>query len=307
MTRKKVSIVGAGQTGAETALMLAMKGLGDIILLDVPERESQVKGKALDLLQATALFGSDVAITGTSNFADTKDSDLVIITAGAARKPGMSRDDLLEINTNIVSNAVERIAAYSPDTILIILSNPVDVMTYVSLKKSGFPKNRVVGQAGILDSARYRTFISQTLNVSINDVTAYVLGVHGDEMVPLLDYTFVKGIPVEKLLPRDKIDRIIERTRNGGSEIVSLLGSGSAFYAPAASLVQMAESILQDQRSLLTATAYLEGEYGYHDLVLGVPLVLGAGGIEKIVEIALTPEAKEALDRAAQSVKARLH
>ncbi len=301
--RNKVSVIGAGFTGATTAFMLAMKELGDVVLLDIPNLENPTKGKALDMLEAMPVVGKDVNIVGTANYEDTADSDLVIITAGIARKPGMSRDDLVNTNAGIVKSVTEQVVRYSPNTVIVVLSNPVDAMTYVAYKASGFPKNRVIGQAGVLDTARFRTFVAEELGVSVNDVSSFVLGVHGDDMVPLVRYSYVGGIPLEKLMPKERIDAIVARTRTGGGEIVNLLGNGSAYYAPAASLAQMAESILKDQRRLLPSIAYLQGEFGYQDLFLGVPTILGANGIERIVEVELTPEERAALDKSAQSVR----
>jgi malate dehydrogenase len=301
--RKKISVIGAGFTGATTAVMIAMKELGDVVLVDIPQLENPTKGKALDMLEAMPVIGQDVHVIGTASFEDTADSDLVIITAGIARKPGMSRDDLVTTNAGIVKSVTEQVAKFSPDAVLVILSNPVDAMTYVAYKASGFPKNRVIGQAGVLDTARFRTFVSEELSVSVEDVSGFVLGVHGDSMVPLVRYSYVGGIPLEKLLPKERIDEIVERTRKGGGEIVNLLGNGSAYYAPAASLTQMAETILKDKRRVLPSIAYLEGEFGYKDLFLGVPTVLGGNGIEKIMEIDLLPEEKEALDRSAEAVR----
>ncbi|MFO7262779.1 MAG: malate dehydrogenase [Bacillota bacterium] len=303
MKRKKISIIGAGYTGATTALMLAQKELGDIVLLDIPQLENPTKGKALDMLEAGPVEGFDVNIVGTSRYEDTANSDLVIITAGVARKPGMSRDDLVHTNAGIMRSVAEQVAKYSPDAIVLVLSNPVDAMTYVAFKTTGFPKNRVIGQSGVLDTARFRTFVAQALNVSVEDVTGVVLGGHGDDMVPLIRYSYVGGIPLEKWLPKDQLDAIVERTRKGGGEIVNLLGNGSAYYAPAASLVQMAEAIIKDKKRILPAIAYLEGEYGYHDIYLGVPTILGGNGIERVIELELTPEEKAALDKSAQSVE----
>jgi malate dehydrogenase len=301
--RRKISVIGAGFTGATTALMLAMKELGDVVLLDIPQMENPTKGKALDMQEAMPVIGSDVHIIGTSSYEDTANSDLVIITAGVARKPGMSRDDLVHTNANIVKSVTEQVVKFSPNAVLIVLSNPVDAMTYVAYKASGFPKNRVIGQAGVLDTARFNAFVAEELSVSVEDVSGFVLGVHGDDMVPLIRYSYVGGIPLEKLLPKERIDAIVERTRKGGGEIVNLLGNGSAYYAPGASLVQMAEAILKDKRRVLPAIALLEGEFGYHDLFLGVPTVLGGNGLEKILEVELLPEEKAALDKSAESVR----
>lgn len=301
--RKKISVIGAGFTGSTTAFMLALKELGDVVLVDIPQLEDPTRGKALDMAEALPVVGQDVHVIGTSSYEDTAGSDLVIITAGVARKPGMSRDDLVTTNAGIVRSVTEQVVKFSPDTIIIVLSNPVDAMTYVAYKTSGFPKNRVIGQAGVLDTARFRTFVAEEVGVSVEDVSGFVLGVHGDDMVPLIRYSYVGGVPLEKLLSKDKIDAIVERTRKGGGEIVNLLGNGSAYYAPAASLAQMAEAILKDKRRLLPAIAYLEGEYGYQDLFLGVPTILGGNGLEKIIEVDLLPEEKEALDKSAQSVR----
>ncbi|MGY0693097.1 malate dehydrogenase [Virgibacillus sp. FSP13] len=301
--RNKISVIGSGFTGATTALMLAQKELGDVVLVDIPNMEDPTKGKALDMLEAGPVQGFDANITGTSNYEDTKDSDLVIITAGIARKPGMSRDDLVSTNAKIMKSVAKDIAKYSPDTLIVVLSNPVDAMTYTAFKESGFPKERVIGQSGVLDTARFRSFIAQELNLSVKDISGFVLGGHGDNMVPLIRYSYAGGIPLEKLISKDRLDEIVARTRTGGGEIVGLLGNGSAYYAPAASLTVMAEAILKDQRRVLPAIAYLEGEYGYSDIYLGVPSVLGGKGIEEIIELDLTEEEKAALDKSAESVK----
>ncbi|MBH8585372.1 malate dehydrogenase [Thermoactinomyces sp. CICC 10520] len=301
--RRKISVIGAGFTGSTTALMLAQKELGDVVLVDIPKAENPTKGKALDMLEASPVQGFDANIIGTSNYEDTKDSDLVIITAGVARKPGMSRDDLVNINAGVVRSVTEQVVKYSPDCIIIVLTNPVDAMTYEVYRTSGFPKHRVIGQSGVLDTARFRTFVAQELNVSVEDVSGFVLGGHGDDMVPLVRYSYAGGIPLDKLIPQDRLDAIVERTRKGGGEIVNLLGNGSAYYAPAASLVQMAEAILKDKKRILPAVAYLEGEYGYNDLYLGVPTILGGSGLEKVIVLDLTEEEKKALDKSAESVK----
>ncbi|EGK07180.1 malate dehydrogenase [Kroppenstedtia eburnea] len=301
--RSKISVIGSGFTGATTALMLAQKELGDVVLVDIPNAEGPTKGKALDMLESTPVQGVDARITGTADYAETQDSDLVIITAGIARKPGMSRDDLVSTNAKVMRSVTEQVVKYSPNCIILVLTNPVDAMTYEVYRTSGFPKNRVIGQSGVLDTARFRTFIAQELNVSVEDVTGFVLGGHGDDMVPLVRYSYAGGVPLEKWLPKERLDAIVERTRKGGGEIVGLLGNGSAYYAPAASLVQMAEAILKDKRRILPAIAYLEGEYGYQDMYLGVPVILGANGLEKIIELELTEEEKQALDRSADSVR----
>lgn len=301
--RKKISVIGSGFTGTTTALMLAQKELGDIVLVDIPNMENPTKGKALDMLEASPVQGFDANIIGTSNYEDTRDSDLVIITAGIARKPGMSRDDLVNTNAKIMKAVTQEIVKYSKDTIIIVLTNPVDAMTYTVFKESGFPKERVIGQSGVLDTARFRTFVAKELNLSVKDITGFVLGGHGDDMVPLIRYSYAGGIPLEKLIPKDRLDAIVQRTRTGGGEIVNLLGNGSAYYAPAASLTVMAEAILKDQRRVLPSIAYLEGEYGYNDIYLGVPTILGGNGIEQIIELDLTEDEKAALDKSADSVK----
>lgn len=303
ITRRKISVVGAGFTGATTALMLAQKELGDVVLVDIPQLENPTKGKALDLLESTPVQGIDAQIIGTSSYEDTKDSDVVIITAGIARKPGMSRDDLVNTNAGIVRSVCENIKATSPNAYVIILSNPVDAMTYVAYQALDFPKNRVIGQSGVLDTARYCTFIAQELGVSVEDVRGFVLGGHGDDMVPLVRYSNAGGIPIEKLIPTDRIEAIVQRTRVGGGEIVNLLGNGSAYYAPAASLVQMTEAILKDKKRIIPVIALLEGEYGYDKLFMGVPVILGGDGIEKIFELELTEAEKAALDKSADSVR----
>lgn len=301
--RKKISVIGAGFTGATTALMIGQKELGDVVLLDIPQLENPTKGKALDMLEASPVQGFDSNIIGTANYEDTADSDIVIITAGIARKPGMSRDDLVNTNAGIMRSVCENVKTYSPESIVIILSNPVDAMTYVAYQALGFPRNRVIGQSGVLDTARYCTFIAQELNVSVEDVRGFVLGGHGDDMVPLVRYSNVGGIPIDKLIPAERIEAIVQRTRTGGGEIVNLLGNGSAYYAPAASLVQMTEAIIKDKKRVLPAIALLEGEYGYQDLFLGVPTLLGGDGIEKVFELELTAEEKAALDKSANSVR----
>ncbi len=301
--RNKITVVGAGFTGATTAFMLAQKELGDVVLLDIPGLENPTKGKALDMLEASPVQGFDSNIVGTSSYEDTAGSDIVIITAGIARKPGMSRDDLVNTNAGIVASVCENVKRYCPDSIVIILSNPVDAMTHAAYQALGFPKNRVIGQSGVLDTARYCTFIAQELDVSVEDVRGFVLGGHGDDMVPLVRYSSVGGIPLDRLLSQERIEAIVQRTRIGGGEIVSLLGNGSAYYAPAASLVQMAEAILKDKKRILPVIALLEGEYGYDGLFLGVPVILGGKGIEKIFELELTNDEKSALDQSAASVR----
>lgn len=303
LKRKKISVIGGGFTGATTAFLLAQKELGDVVLVDIPQMENPTKGKALDMLEASPVQGFDANITGTSNYEDTKDSDIVVVTAGIARKPGMSRDDLVQTNQKIMKNVAQEIAKHSPNCFIVVLTNPVDAMTYTIFKESGFPKNRVIGQSGVLDTARFRTFVAQELNLSVKDVTGFVLGGHGDDMVPLVRYSYAGGIPLETLIPKERLEEIVERTRKGGGEIVNLLGNGSAYYAPAASLVEMCEAILKDQRRILPSIAYLEGEYGYEGIYLGVPTILGAGGIEKVIELELTAEEKAALDKSADAVR----
>ncbi len=301
--RRKFAVIGAGFTGTTTAFLLAQKELGDVVLVDIPDFENPTKGKALDMLEAGPVERFNSSITGTADYADITNADVVIITAGIARKPGMSRDDLVTTNANIMMNVAKQIAKYAPDSYILVLSNPVDAMTYTCFKTTGFPKNRVIGQSGVLDTARFNTFIAQELNLSVEDVTGFVLGGHGDSMVPLIRYSNVGGIPISSLLPQEKIAAIVERTRKGGGEIVSLLGNGSAYYAPAASLVEMADAIVNDKRRILPSIAYLEGEYGYQDIYLGVPTVLGGNGIESVIELPLTNEEKKQLDQSAEDVK----
>ncbi|WP_077214215.1 malate dehydrogenase [Bacillus dakarensis] len=303
LQRKKISVIGSGFTGATTAFLLAQKELGDVVLVDIPQMENPTKGKALDMLEASPVQGFDANITGTANYEDTKDSDIVVITAGIARKPGMSRDDLVQTNQKVMKAVTSEIVKYSPNCTIVVLTNPVDAMTYTVFKESGFPKNRVIGQSGVLDTARFRTFVAQELNISVKDITGFVLGGHGDDMVPLVRYSYAGGIPLETLIAKDRLEAIVERTRKGGGEIVNLLGNGSAYYAPAASLVEMCEAILKDQRRILPSIAYLEGEYGYKGIYLGVPTILGANGIEKVIQLDLTAEEKAALDKSAEAVR----
>ena len=301
--RNKVSVIGSGFTGATTALFIAQKELGDVVLVDIPQMENPTKGKALDMLQASPVQGFDTNIIGTSNYEDTKDSDIVIITAGIARKPGMSRDDLVQTNQKIMKAVTKEVVKYSPNSTIIVLTNPVDAMTYTVYQESGFPKNRVIGQSGVLDTARFRTFIAQELKLSIKDITGFVLGGHGDDMVPLVRYSYAGGIPLETLIPEERLNEIVERTRKGGGEIVNLLGNGSAYYAPAAALTEMTEAILKDQRRVLPAIAYLEGEYGYSGIYFGVPTIIGGNGIEKVIQLELTDAEKTALNRSADAVR----
>jgi malate dehydrogenase len=282
------------------AQLIAYKELGDVVMVDIIEGLPQ--GKALDLLEAGPVEGYDSQVNGANNYEATADSHIVVITAGIARKPGMSRSDLITTNANIVRAVTEQVIKYSPEALLIVVSNPLDAMVHLTKHVSGFPKNRVVGQAGVLDSTRFRTFIAQELNVSVEDTQAFVLGGHGDTMVPLPRYSTVAGIPITHLLPQETIDRLVQRTRDGGGEIVNLLKSGSAFYAPGAAVVQMVEAIVKDKKRVLPCTAYLEGEYGLRDIYFGVPVKLGAGGVEQIIEIELTADERAALQASAKEV-----
>jgi len=299
--RKKITVVGAGNVGATLAHRLADKQLADIVLIDILEGIPQ--GKGLDLLQAGPIEGYDVKVKGTNDYADTVNSDLVVLTAGFPRKPGMSRDDLLKANFDVVKGTTEQIVKYSPECILIVVTNPLDAMAQTAYKVSGFPKNRVMGMAGILDSARYRTFLAEALNVSVKDVQGLVLGGHGDTMVPVPSYTTVAGIPIAQLMAKEQLDKIIARTAKGGGEIVNLLKTGSAYYAPSAAVVEMVDAIFNDRKKILPCAAYLEGEYGIRGLFVGVPCKLGARGIEQIIEIKLTPEEDAALKKSAAAVK----
>ncbi len=298
---KKVTVIGAGHVGATAAQRLAEKELCDVVLIDIIEGVPQ--GKALDLTEAAPIEKHDARLTGANVYDASKDSDIVIITAGIPRKPGMSRDDLISTNAGIVKTVTQQVAALSPDSILIIVSNPLDAMCHVALGVSGFPKKRVIGMAGVLDSARFRAFISMELNVSVENTHAFVLGGHGDTMVPLPRYSTVAGIPITELLTADRIDALVDRTRNGGAEIVGLLKTGSAYYAPASAAVEMAESIIKDKKKILPCAVYLEGEYGIKDLFIGVPVKLGAAGVEEIIEITLTGEEKAALKNSAAAVQ----
>ncbi|MGA2326755.1 MAG: malate dehydrogenase [Bryobacteraceae bacterium] len=298
--RKKVTVVGAGNVGANCALRIADQELADVVVVDILEGVPQ--GKGLDLLQSGPIQGYDVLVAGANNYEPTANSDIVVITAGFPRKPGMSRDDLLMANYNIVKPATEQAVQYSPNAILIVVTNPLDAMCWTAFKVSGFSKNRVVGMAGILDTARFRAFIARELNVSIENITAMVLGGHGDTMVPLVRLTNVSGIPLTELLDQATIARLVERTRNGGAEIVKLLKTGSAYYAPSAAAVEMVESILKDKKKVLPCSAYLEGEYGIHGVFAGVPVKLGAEGVEKVYEVSLTPEEQVQFGKSAASV-----
>ena len=299
---KKATVIGAGQVGATAAMRLAEKELADVVLIDVID--GVPAGKALDLMEAAPVEKHDANITGVTNdYSDAKDSDVVIITAGIPRKPGMSRDDLLTTNMGIMRSVTEQVAAVAPNAILIIVSNPLDAMCHIAYETSGFPKNRVIGMAGVLDSARFRTFISMELDVSVENTHAFVLGGHGDTMVPLPRYSTVAGIPITELMSPDRIEALVDRTRNGGAEIVGLLKTGSAYYAPSASAVEMAEAILKDKKKILPCAAMLSGEYGINDLYIGVPVKLGKNGVEEIIEIKLTDEESKALNNSADAVR----
>ncbi len=299
--RKKVTIVGAGNVGATSAHWIAAAELADVVLIDVVEGVPQ--GKGLDLLEAMPVEGSDSFIVGTNNYADTANSDIVVITAGIPRKPGMSRDDLLNTNYKIMQDVVGNVVKYSPNSILIVVSNPLDAMAQAAYKLSGFSRNRVIGMAGVLDSARFCTFIAQELNVSVENVTAFVLGGHGDTMVPLTRYSTVAGIPVTELIEKTKLAQIVQRTRDGGAEIVKYLKTGSAFYAPGRAVLAMCEAILKDKRKIMPCAVYLEGEYGITGLCVGVPAKLGANGVEQVIEIKLTDEESAGLKKSAAAVK----
>ena len=299
--RSKVTVVGAGNVGATTALRIQQLGYANVVLVDVIEDLPQ--GKGLDMLEAGPVTGTDASVTGSNSYDESADSDVVIITAGIARRPGMSRDDLLLTNMRITSSVTEQVVKYSPDCIIIAVTNPLDAMVQNVYETSGFPRNRVFGMAGILDTARFRTFIAEELNVSVEDVQALVLGGHGDDMVPLVRYTSVGGIPIAELMAEEKIDQLVARTRAGGGEIVALLKEGSAYYAPSAAITQMVEAVLLDKKRVLPACAYLEGEYGINGLCVGVPVKLGAGGVEQIMQIGLTEDERTALRRSAASVQ----
>ncbi len=299
--RNKITVIGAGNVGATAAHWAASKELGDVVLVDIVEGLPQ--GKGLDLFQASPIEGFDSTITGTNSYEPTADSDVVIITSGLARKPGMSREDLLNKNAEIVASVSRSAYKFSPNAIYIIVSNPLDIMCSVTMQATGLPKNRVVGMAGILDTARYRAFLAMETGVSVEDIQALVLGGHGDDMVPLVSYTTIGAIPVTQFIPKDKLDSIVERTRKGGGEIVSLLKTGSAYYAPSSASVQMAEAILKDKKRILPCAAYLEGEYGINGIFVGVPVLLGKNGVEKIIEVALTAEERAALHKSAASVQ----
>jgi len=299
--QKKVTIVGAGNVGATVAQRLAEKELADVVLIDIVEGLPQ--GKALDLQEAAPIEKHDTRLIGTNTYEASKGSDIVIVTAGIPRKPGMSRDDLLATNAKIMKRVIEQVAPLSPDAILIIVSNPLDAMCHVAHQTSRFPRNRVMGMAGVLDAARFRAFIAMELNVSVENTHAFVLGGHGDTMVPLPRYSTVAGIPITELIPQDRIDALVKRTRDGGAEIVGLLKTGSAYYAPASAAVEMADSILKDKKKILPCAAYLQGEYGIHDLFIGVPVKLGKDGIEEIIQVTLTEKETAALKKSAEAVQ----
>ncbi|MEE9271336.1 MAG: malate dehydrogenase [Candidatus Krumholzibacteria bacterium] len=301
MNRPKIALIGAGQIGGTLALLAAQKELGDVVLFDIVEGIPQ--GKALDIMEARPILGSDVTLIGSNEYGEVKGADVVIVTAGLPRKPGMSRDDLLEKNLTIIKDVAENLREYCPNAFVIVVSNPLDAMVYAMKKITGFPKNRVVGMAGVLDSARFRTFVAMELGVSVRSVTAFVLGGHGDTMVPLPRFCTVEGVPLPELLSQDKIDAIVKRTRFAGGEIVGLLKQGSAFYSPAAAAIEMAESYLRDQKRVLPCAAFLEGEYGVDGYYLGVPVIIGAGGVEKVVEIDLTDTESEGLRGSLEAVK----
>ena len=298
---RKVSVIGSGNVGATAARSIADKELADVVILDILEGIPQ--GKALDMLEACPVEGSDARVLGTNDYADTADSDIVIITAGLARKPGMSRDDLLQKNHAIIKSVTEQVVKYSPNCIIVPVTNPLDAMCQVVYRVSGFPRERVIGMAGVLDSARMRTFIAQELNVSVENTHAFVLGGHGDTMVPLPRYSTVAGIPITELLAPERVEAIVTRTAGGGAEIVKLLGSGSAYYAPGSAVVEMVEAILKDKKKILPCAAFLQGEYGIADLFVGVPVKLGAAGLEEIIQITLTDDEQAALTKSAEAVR----
>jgi malate dehydrogenase len=299
--RKKVTIIGAGFVGSTCAHWIAAKELADIVLVDIVEGVPQ--GKGLDLLEAGPIEGFDINIVGSNGYEESADSDVVVLTSGTPRKPGMSREDLLEVNAEITVGNIEKVVQTSPNAHIIVVNNPMDTMAYLAYKVSGFPKNRVMGQGGVLDTARYRTFIAQEAGISVEDVQAMLMGGHGDEMVPLPRYTTISGIPVTAFISEERLQAIVERTKKGGSEIVQLLKTGSAYYAPAAAIVQMVEALLKDKKRILPASAYLEGEYGLHGLFFGVPVKLGANGIEQIIELPLTDEEQASVQKSAALVR----
>jgi malate dehydrogenase len=303
--RKKISIIGAGFVGSTTAHWLAAKEMGDIVLVDIIEGRPQ--GLGLDLYEASPIVGFDAHIIGTNDYADTANSDVVVVTSGAPRKPGMSREDLIKKNADITRDCITNVAKNSPNAIIIMVNNPLDVMTYLAREVSGFPKNRVFGQAGVLDSARYRTFIAMEANVSVEDVQAMLMGGHGDEMVPLPRFSTISGIPVTQFISEERLNAIVDRARKGGGEIVGLLKTGSAYYAPSAATAQMVEAVLHDKKRVLPCAAMLEGEYGLNDIYFGVPVVVGAGGVERVIELSLTDDEKALLQKSADAVRNTLN
>ncbi|MFO7166461.1 MAG: malate dehydrogenase [Chloroflexota bacterium] len=302
--RPKITIIGAGFVGSTAAHWIASKELGDIVLVDIIEGVPQ--GKGLDLLEAGPIEGFDVNVIGTNDYADTAGSDVIVVTSGAPRKPGMTREDLIKVNANITRDCISKAAPLSPDAVIIMVNNPLDTMAYLAKQVSGFPKNRVVGQAGVLDSARYRTFIAMEAGVSVEDVQAMLMGGHGDEMVPLPRFTTIGGIPVTEFISQERLDAIVDRTRKGGGEIVNLLKTGSAYYAPSAATVQMVEAVLRDKKRVIPCACYLEGEYGLNDIYFGVPCVLGAGGVEKIIELPLNEAEMALVNKSAEAVRSSI-
>jgi malate dehydrogenase len=302
--RKKISIIGAGFVGSTTAHWCAAAELGDIVLVDIVEGVPQ--GKGLDLYEAAPIMGFDAQVIGTNSYADTAGSDVIVVTSGAPRKPGMSREDLIKVNADITRSCISQAAPLSPNAVIIMVNNPLDAMTYVAAQESGFPKERVMGQAGVLDSARYRTFIAMEAGVSVEDIQAMLMGGHGDEMVPLPRFTTIGGIPVTEFIPPDRLNAIVDRARKGGGEIVSLLKTGSAYYAPSAATVQMVEAVLRDKKRVIPCSAYLEGEYGLNDMYFGVPVVLGAGGVERVIELPLNDDERALVQASANAVRSTI-
>jgi malate dehydrogenase len=303
MRRAKISIIGAGNVGATAAHWAAAKELGDIVLVDIPQVEGMPQGKALDLFESSPVEGFDCKITGATSYEPTAESDVVIVTAGIARKPGMSRDDLINTNTGIVKQVAENVARYSPDAVMIVVSNPLDAMVYVAWKASGFPTKRIIGQAGVLDTARYRSFLAMEIGCSVEDVQALLLGGHGDDMVPLTRYTFAGGIPIQQLVKPDRLEQIIKRARNGGAEIVQLLKTGSAYYAPAAATVQMAEAVIRDKKRILPCAVYCDKEYGIGGYFVGVPALLGKDGVERVIEVELDEQERAMFNTSVEHVR----
>jgi malate dehydrogenase len=302
--RPKITIIGAGFVGSTAAHWIAAKELGDIVLIDIIEGVPQ--GKGLDLLEAAPIEGFDLNVMGTNDYADTAGSNVIVVTSGAPRKPGMTREDLIKINANITRDCISKAAPLSPDAVIVMVNNPLDTMAYLAKQVSGFPRNRVVGQAGVLDSARYRTFIAQEAGVSVEDVQAMLMGGHGDEMVPLPRFTTIGGIPVTEFIAQEKLDAIVDRARKGGGEIVNLLKTGSAYYAPSAATVQMVEAVLRDKKRVIPCACYLEGEYGLNDIYFGVPCVLGAGGVEKVIELPLNESEMALVNKSADAVRSSI-